>query len=260
MIGIYKITNKINGKIYIGQSVDIERRWKDHRVRAFNNHKGNHQYNCPLYRAMRKYGLENFDFSILIECSKDELNQDEYQYIDQFNSMDDQYGYNLVDDEYKTGTQKITMEQLKEIIQLLQDNKMSQADIAKKFNVAESTISQINKGKQLYQEDISYPIRNNYQGQPKKKYYCQDCGKEITKKANRCKDCAKIYYTNQQYNNDFYPTREELKALIRTLPFTKIGEKYNVTDNAVRRWCKHYQLPFRKKDIKIISDKDWEQL
>jgi len=35
--GIYKITNKVNGKVYIGQSVDIERRWKEHRQRPFNS-------------------------------------------------------------------------------------------------------------------------------------------------------------------------------------------------------------------------------
>lgn len=256
MIGIYKITNQINGKVYIGQSVDIERRWKDHKTRAFNNHNGNSQYNCPLYRAMRKYGLENFNFSVLIECSRDELNQYEYQYIHQFNSIDCQYGYNLIDDEHKTGTQKITQEQLKEIIDLLQNSSMSQVDIAHHFKVAESTISQINSGKQLYQENISYPIRKNQQCQ--KKYYCKDCGKEISRNAIRCKKCSSIYYINERYETKSYPTREELKKLIRDFPFTKIGKIYNVTDNAVRRWCEHYKLPKTKREINSYSDEEWD--
>lgn len=51
MIGIYKITNKINGKCYIGQSKNIEERWRHHRTSKLK---------YPLYLAFQKYGLENF--------------------------------------------------------------------------------------------------------------------------------------------------------------------------------------------------------
>ena len=54
------------------------------------------------------------------------------------------------------------------------------------------------------------------------------------------------------------PSREELKQLIRTMPFTQIGIKYKVSDNAIRKWCKAYNLPYTKKDIKTYSDKEWE--
>jgi hypothetical protein len=46
-----------------------------------------------------------------------------------------------------------------------------------------------------------------------------------------------------------YPDREELKNLIRNFPFTEIGKMYKVTDNAVKKWCKKFNLPSRKKDI-----------
>jgi group I intron endonuclease len=59
--GIYKITNKINGKFYIGLSNNIKRRFKFHRTPASRN--SNPKY--PLYAAILKYGLKNFDFSIL---------------------------------------------------------------------------------------------------------------------------------------------------------------------------------------------------
>ena len=68
MVGIYKYQNLINGKIYIGQSKDIARRKKDHFTRAFNNFSTNSEYDSPLHRAMRKYGLENFSFEIIEEC------------------------------------------------------------------------------------------------------------------------------------------------------------------------------------------------
>lgn len=66
MIGIYKITNNINGKVYIGQSIDINKRWKEHKYRSQIPNK---EYDKYLYRAFRKYGLENFTFEILEECT-----------------------------------------------------------------------------------------------------------------------------------------------------------------------------------------------
>ena len=74
MIGIYKITNKINGKVYIGQSNDIERRWAEHR----NRYKTNNTF---LYQNMRLYGIENFDFSIEELCNIEDLNGREQYYI-----------------------------------------------------------------------------------------------------------------------------------------------------------------------------------
>lgn len=91
MIGIYKITNKLNNKVYIGQSIDIERRWRVHKNRAFIQNK---EYDKYLYRAFRKYGLENFTFEVVEECSKEELDEKEKYYILQYHSCVDTYGYN----------------------------------------------------------------------------------------------------------------------------------------------------------------------
>ena len=86
MIGIYKITNKMNGKCYIGQSINVEQRLKDHK---------NCKANKPLYRAFKKYGIKNFKFEVLEECSKEELNEKEIYYIAFYNSTTDGNGYNL---------------------------------------------------------------------------------------------------------------------------------------------------------------------
>jgi group I intron endonuclease len=69
MIGIYGIRNKINGKQYVGKSIDIEARW--------TVHKNLNSKSCSyLYRALKKHGVENFEFIILEEISSDTLNLD----------------------------------------------------------------------------------------------------------------------------------------------------------------------------------------
>ena len=87
-------------------------------------------------------------------------------------------------------------------------------------------------------------------------YYCKTCGKEITRGANYCSNCVKE--TQRIVKNR--PSRDELKHLIRTIPFTKIGEMYNVTDNAIRKWCKSCNLPSKSSEIKKYTDEDWANI
>lgn len=54
--------------------------------------------------------------------------------------------------------------------------------------------------------------------------------------------------------------RDALKSKIRSIPFTKIANDLGVTDNAVRKWCKKYNLPFKKSEIKNITEEDWEKI
>lgn len=55
-------------------------------------------------------------------------------------------------------------------------------------------------------------------------------------------------------------TREELKRLIRTTSFVKIGERYGVSDNTVRKWCDELNLPRRKTEINSYSDLEWSKI
>lgn len=82
---------------------------------------------------------------------------------------------------------------------------------------------------------------------------CIDCGKPIDYKATRCVSCS-----NKHRQITDRPTRNELKILIRTTPFTKIGLKYGVSDNAIRKWCENYNLPKKSSEIKKYSDEEWE--
>lgn len=88
MIGIYKITNKLNEKSYVGLSVDIEHRWKEHK----SQYSWERESGKTLYKAMKKYGVENFTFEVLEECSKEELKQKERYWISAIDSYKN--GYN----------------------------------------------------------------------------------------------------------------------------------------------------------------------
>ena len=83
-------------------------------------------------------------------------------------------------------------------------------------------------------------------------HYCVDCGKPISNRAERCHKCS----GRAQRHIDMLD-REELKSLIRTTSFLQIGKQYGVSDNAIRKWCEKYNLPFLKKEIKNLTDEEW---
>jgi predicted GIY-YIG superfamily endonuclease len=80
MQGIYLIRNKVNGKTYVGQSVQIEIRWKQH-LDASKNEKNN-DYNNYIYKSFRKYGVENFEFVVLefVEDNEKLTKREQYWY------------------------------------------------------------------------------------------------------------------------------------------------------------------------------------
>lgn len=92
MIGIYKITNLLNGNAYIGQSIDIEYRWYQHFNEAYKDNRGD--YNTAFHKAIRKYGENNFKKEVLEECKLEELNEREVFWIQYYNTYNGK-GYNM---------------------------------------------------------------------------------------------------------------------------------------------------------------------
>lgn len=182
MVGIYKITNKVNGKVYVGQSIDIIDRWKQHYYKAFNSKEV--AFNSAIHSAFRKYGIENFELEVIEECSAEELDEKEKFWVKEFNSLSPN-GYNIL------------------------------------------------SGGQFSR------------GEPR---VCKKCGGTISKgtKTGLCINCYK------EFLKDTIPTKEELYNILieNKGNFSKVGRLYNVTDNAVRKWCKGYNLPFHSSDYK----------
>ena len=86
---IYKITNQINNKIYIGKTIGtIEKRWNEH----CKDYQRRECENRPLYAAMQKYGIENFKIEEVEECSDIVLNERERYWIEYYGSF--KFGYN----------------------------------------------------------------------------------------------------------------------------------------------------------------------
>ena len=156
MVGIYKITNLVNGKVYIGQSTDIHRRIIVHKSRAFQENDA--QRDCHLYRAIRKYGVQNFEFEVVEECPVSELNAKEILYIDMYKSYDEEYGYNMT-----RGGEGGYKQSRPFIIGLWKDG-FSVGEIAKEIHGSRNTVKDVLKEYDLYSEEESRKRGNESRG------------------------------------------------------------------------------------------------
>lgn len=137
---IYKITNKINKKIYIGKTVNtIEHRWKDH----INDCNGNNikAKNYLLHKAIKKYGVDNFIIEQLEECDNNLLDEKEKYWIKIFNSYYiTGYGYNM------TYGGEGTIRYSDEDILILWNQGLKSCQIAQQLGADKNTISNRLKG------------------------------------------------------------------------------------------------------------------
>ena len=155
---IYKITNLVNNKMYIGQTIHPDRRWTEHKQKARHG-----QDKFPIHLAINKYGEENFLFEI-IEWTEN-YNEEEKRLIKELNTLSPN-GYNLGEggenhvmygeDNPKN---KVKNNDVLLIIQDLKNNKMTDRDIAIKYGLTDKIIADINHGYSHKQDNETYPIR-----------------------------------------------------------------------------------------------------
>lgn len=185
IIGIYKITNNINGKIYVGQSVNIAERWKQHEYKAFNSKEK--AYTSAIHQAYRKYGIKNFSYEVIEQCRPEELDEKEIYWIQKLNSLSPN-GYNIL-----TGGQKV---------RVLPEN-----------------------------------------------CYCKKCGKEITRhsKSGMCLSCVQL--TCDITKTELYEKLTQYQG-----NFTQVGKIFGLTDNAIRKRCRNFGLPYHSSDYKLKKE------
>ena len=165
---IYCYTNLINNKRYIGQTNNFNRRKKQHIQDSIHQHIGHEiAYQQPIHCAIRKYGIDNFKIEILETINTEnwqDVNELETKYIKELNTLAPN-GYNLKAEgaaNRGNNKSKIPQEIIDNIIIDLK-NKVSQGEIAEKYQLSRSYISDINNGRCLKKENEIYPLQDNRQ-------------------------------------------------------------------------------------------------
>lgn len=230
MIGIYKITNKINGKIYIGKSLNIERRWKEH----IRHSKDEFSKRKPLiHRAINKYGPDNFVFEVIQECNMEDLNNLEKYYINEYGSNNKEIGYNITEGgdggPIMFGEKNPNSVLSNDIIMYIRRcygngiYKMTvYNELKDKYNLNFNTFNSIwfghsyknimpevfSKENRLRQRNISYKLGSRYQHHPQKvKAYVLDIRKERLKGENWRDVHSKYLFINENTFKDIWYNR-----------------------------------------------------
>lgn len=153
---IYKITNKTNGKAYIGKTLQTpEKRFKEHCADS----KKDRCKNRPLYRAFNKYGINNFSLEVIEECENSKISQQEIYWINYFDTYKN--GYNAT----KGGDGKCYINE-EQVIELY--NKLHYCTkVAEELNISSNTVSNILRRNKI-------DVQRNYY-----KHYCSNNWKGI---------------------------------------------------------------------------------
>jgi group I intron endonuclease len=186
-IGIYGIKNTIDGKWYIGQSIQIQSRQKHH-CSSLEKKKHRNRY---LQYAYNKYGKDSFEFHILEICSKKLLDSKEISWIKRYKSNNDEFGYNLTNGGYTTRGYKHredtkffysfskckTREYIRTIVECI--------DCGKKFTSVSKTLRCVSCSRRF--NIIKYW---NKKGKKVRNLFCIDCGKKLGRYfGTRCQSC-----------------------------------------------------------------------
>lgn len=287
MIGIYKIQNLINNKSYIGKSVSIEDRWNKHKSNCFN--KNSKSYDFAIYRAMRKYGSENFSFEILEKFDKIDqqfLGEREQYWIKQFDSFYNGYNMTLggdgrpileieLDEFVEIYNQTKSLSKTASILGCSVDTvksrlKIAEVEILEYGNtqiqgsrVPLKGIIQFNKNQEKIQEFNSvFEAAKFIQEEKKLQTSLKAIGGALSKCATGKTKSSYGYIWKYKEEQNFLnfsekPSRQTLKEEIRFKTFSELARKYQVSVSTICKWCSLYNLPSTKREIKTYSDLEW---
>lgn len=158
---VYKITNIVNNKVYIGRTKEYPTRIEAHKKIAFRNTEKNEKYNRPLYVDMRKFGLNNFVFEVLEYTNNSK--ELEKSYMELYQSTNREFGYNIIKgdigDSNVKPNQTFTDQLIDDTIELLMNSDLSYEEIATKQGMSLGYVRDICQGRRSKREGIKYPIR-----------------------------------------------------------------------------------------------------
>lgn len=183
---IYKITNDINNKIYVGKTYNnIEKRFKEHCKDAFREDRKYEKR--PLYSAMRKYGIEKFHIELIEECEDDIASEREQYWIGYYKGFEEGYNATL------GGDGKFIFNHIK-ILERLKGYPFPK-QVAEEFGCSPDTVSNIAKMNNIQTKNIS----NENMKQEKSKAINQyDKNNNFIQSFNSVADAAKYCFENQK--------------------------------------------------------------
>lgn len=209
---IYKITNLSNGKVYVGQTNNISKRINNHKSNVYN--KKSRDYNKPLYRDIRKIGLEKIEFSVLEEIldntQRKLVDERERYYINYYNMIGETYNINSggkgnpYKKNFKEKAESSKLFTLKEIenIQTMMIKGKKKKEIMDKYKkLSRSMFYNINSGLNFKNDKYNYPLH----------IYHED----------------KSAYLNEE------EIKEVKKDISSGLSYSKISEKWNISKGLV---------------------------
>lgn len=213
---IYKITNLINQKVYIGQTIQsLTARWNQHIKNSRNTKNTLH-----LYESIRKYGKELFKREIIDSAKTlDELNEKEIYWINFYNSLDPDKGYNNVEGGkanpmhnsrvIEKHLNKMRSEQVRAKISLsikkLRDEKGFSQETRNKISIKLKG-NQHYKGKKRPQSAIDKTVKSHF-----KSVYCIDLDGNVVKEFQSVKDAAIWWNTNFFHKDDYHYLMDRIK-------------------------------------------------
>lgn len=164
---IYKITNLINKKVYIGQTQrTIQQRWSEHLKNGLNK-ENKSSCNYHLYNAMRKYGIEHFIIEEIEFCDNEQLDTREMFWIKEYESFNPDIGYNET-----MGGSGSKIYNYDEIYRLY-DNGESLVEISLHTNISRSYLEQIIKFYKNYNHEDVWNRAKLYSSKNKGTPICQ---------------------------------------------------------------------------------------
>ncbi len=243
--GIYKITNEVTGKFYVGSSKDIDQRIAEHKM-MLNNNK---HVNVILQRSWNKHGCEKFSFTVLEECEPEQCIEREQYYLDllqPFKSV----GYNIGKkayggDNFTNNPNKEDMREKNRLLSLGENNAMfgkshknstikKQKERAKGRYTLEWFVERngIELGTQKYNErrqqlasrDINYVYDNGLKG------------KKVKVESTRGKSVSEGKSTLKARKQEFY-----IDIKNRELSILQLSEKYNVSTTTIKYHRRKYK-------------------
>ncbi len=266
MTYIYKFTNKINGHCYIGQTNNLQKRYNGHKSESFNEKASG--YWLPFHCAIRKYGIENFDYEVLEEIadeeSQDFINEREKFFIAYYHSLKDENGYNVtiggegcpkppLSYEEKLKRSKLfTENEIKDIQKrLLNDEEYDDIENLYSPKLKRTFLVNINTGTNFFNPDFDYPLKKNA-----KSKFSQKEIKEIKKRIKSGEKYSSI-------QKDFNIKSAGFLSMINTGKyFYDKEEKYPLCNKGCRKqdneiWVKGIIKDILTSDISLkkIADK-----